>query len=267
MHEINTQSQLAGLKSWFKKYVQGFYSDDLIIQENIRLKEFHTLRVCEAILDIGGTLDLSNRDLCFAEISALLHDIGRFEQFRRYGTFSDFRSEDHADLGVKVIQESRILVAFDPNIAEMIIRLVGFHNKATLPEGEDKRFIFFLKLLRDADKADIWRVVTEYYQNAGHKRNQAIELELSDNQKVSEPVYEALMNRRVVDMSGLKTINDFKMLQMGWIYDLHFPRTFEIVRENRYLEKIRDSISGDSERIEEIYTRTRSYLKYKCPSI
>ncbi|MBL7226115.1 MAG: HD domain-containing protein [Desulfobacteraceae bacterium] len=43
------------------------------------LKADHTSRVCEAIVNIGRSLDLSREDLCLAEAAALLHDIGRFE--------------------------------------------------------------------------------------------------------------------------------------------------------------------------------------------
>jgi len=195
-----------------------------------------------------------------AEASGLLHDIGRFEQYRRYKTFFDFRSEDHAALGVKVIQTNRVLNGLEPATADMIVRLVGYHNRAALPVGEEKRCLFFLKLLRDADKIDIWRVVTEYYQNAENNRNHSIELDLPDIDQVSDPVYETLMNGKLVQMADLKTLNDFKLLQIGWIYDVNFPRTFQIVRENEYLETIRDALPQGSVRVAEIYERAHGYL-------
>lgn len=260
MYETTNKTLLTGIKAWFKDYVKEFYSGDPDVQENIHLKEMHTIRVCEAILEIGNSLGLSEQDISLAELSALLHDIGRFEQYKKYGTFSDFRSENHAELGAKVIRDSEILKDMEPDISEMIIRLVRFHNCAVLPKGEDDRFIFFLKLLRDADKIDIWKVVTEYYEKSGQKRNPSIELDLSNNPEITEPVCQALMNRHVVNMSKLKTLNDFKMLQIGWVYDLNFPRTFEMVRENRFLERIRASMPLDSAEINSIYTRVHAYL-------
>ena len=44
-----------------------------------------------------------------ARAAALLHDAGRFQQYAEYKTFSDALSEDHAELGVKVIQNSGLL--------------------------------------------------------------------------------------------------------------------------------------------------------------
>jgi len=225
------------------------------------LKAEHTRRVCEAIVNIGASLDLSREDLCIAEVCALLHDIGRFEQYKRYRTFSDYKSEDHAALGAKIIRANRAMQHLEPAVADIVVRVVRYHNRAALPVGEEKRCLFFLKMLRDADKIDIWRVVTEYYQNAGNNRNRTIELGLPDIDRVSDPVYESLMSGKIVQMADLKTFNDFKLLQIGWVYDINFPRTFQIVREKGYLEIIRDALPRNSARAAEIYERARAHLE------
>ncbi|MBN2062538.1 MAG: HD domain-containing protein [Deltaproteobacteria bacterium] len=258
---MNPQFVIRRLKNWFEAYVKGFYSDDPFIQKNMDLKAEHTLRVCEAILDIGRTLNLSSEDLCLAEVSALLHDIGRFEQFERYRTFSDYRSEDHAALGVKVIEGHHVLQDLEPDMANIILRAVEYHNRAALPEGEDDRALFFMKLLRDADKIDILRVVTDYYQNGGPDRNPSIELGLPDIDKVTDSVCSVLLRGKTAQMSKLKTLNDFKLLQIGWVYDMNFPRSFQIVRERRYLEKILDTISLRSDLVMEVYNRASAYLE------
>jgi putative nucleotidyltransferase with HDIG domain len=261
--EVNPQSLLPGLRAWFEHYVRGFASKDPRVWENMDLKAEHTQGVCEAILDIGESLDLSREDLCIAEACALLHDIGRFEQYRQYGTFSDNRSEDHAALGAKIIEENGVLQGFEPAVADMIIRVVRCHNRALLPVKEDARCLFFLKLLRDADKVDIWRVVLDYYHRAGNNRNQTIELDLPDTNRISDPVYSSLMKGEPANMADLKSLNDFKLLQIGWVYDLNFPRTFQIVRQKRYLEGIRDALPQTCSRATEIYERARAYLERK----
>ncbi|PKN62500.1 MAG: hypothetical protein CVU57_23970 [Deltaproteobacteria bacterium HGW-Deltaproteobacteria-15] len=55
-------------------------------------------------------------------------------------------------------------------------------------------------------------------------------------------------------------MHDFKLLQIGWIYDVNFPRTFQVVREKRYLEKIRDALPR-SRRISEAYKLARVHLE------
>ena len=42
-----------------------------------------------------------------AEAVALLHDVGRFEQYKRYGTFNDRKSVNHAALGVEIMKKNR----------------------------------------------------------------------------------------------------------------------------------------------------------------
>jgi len=262
---MDIQTALTRLTAWFDEYVDQFASNDPRIQENMDMKEGHTRRVCAAILDIGASLNLSAEDLCTAEATAWLHDIGRFEQYTRYGTFMDHRSEDHAALGVRVIRETRILERIGAFDQELILQVVGAHNRAAIPPEADERARFFLKLLRDADKVDIWHVVTAYYQDPDQRRNHALELDLPDSPHISKPVYEALMKGELVKMADLKTVDDFKLLQMGWIYDANFPRTFQIVREKGYLEIIRDALSVRSAPATDVYARARAYLDRHCP--
>lgn len=264
MPGMNSQFMLTKLKSRFENYVSRFSSDDPAVKENFDLKAEHTRRVCEATVDIGGSVGLSTEALCIAEACGLLHDIGRFEQYSRYRTFSDNRSEDHAALGVEIIQSSRIMDGIDPAVADLVVWVVKYHNAAGLPVEAEESRLFFLKLLRDADKLDIWRVVTGYYQHAGNNRNRAIELDLPDTELISSSVYDSLMEGKVVQMIDLKTLTDFKLLQIGWIYDINFRRTFQIVRETGYLEIIRDALPGKSPCGEEIYERARAYLEMKA---
>jgi putative nucleotidyltransferase with HDIG domain len=107
-----SKKSLNELKAWFSNYVRTFYDENPEVQQNIVLKEEHTLRVCSEIVAIGQDLELNQNELRLAEIIALLHDIGRFEQYRNYGTFSDSRSENHAELGVKIIEREDLLIRY-----------------------------------------------------------------------------------------------------------------------------------------------------------
>lgn len=252
------------LKSWFTDYVKTFRSPDPEYQRNIDLKEIHSRRVCLEILDIGKSLDLDQESLYLAEVMAFFHDIGRFEQYAHYGTFSDLRSENHALLGVKVLQKRGILEGLKESIRELILVVISYHNLEYLPDGGSKKTRFFVKLLRDADKLDIWRVVTDYYHNIKEDRNDTIGLDLPDTPEISEDVYSALVNKRIASISSLKTLNDFKLLQMGWVFDVNFFRTFQCIAERGYLEMIRD-VLPQSKEVSEVYSLAQSYLRAKCP--
>jgi len=231
-------------------------------QENIILKEKHTIQVCKEILKIGEQLGLNDNELRLAEIIALFHDVGRFEQYARYKTFVDRESEDHAELGVKILEENRVLNRFDESMQSLILRTILYHNRAALPEEDTDTCLFFSRLLRDADKLDIWRVVTDYYNQKNGKSNGAIELGLPDTAGFSDEVYQDLLNMRIVDIKHLKNLNDFKLLQIGWIFDINFAPTFQSIKTRHYLEMIRQ-VLPESEKIDKIFAVIQSYLSEK----
>jgi putative nucleotidyltransferase with HDIG domain len=260
------QETVSTLRTWFSDYVETFRSGDQEQDRNIDLKDEHTRRVCTEILDIGRSLRLNLEDLFLAELTALFHDVGRFEQYARYGTFSDHKSEDHAKLGVKILRKYDVLKGLDPSTRELILKVISYHNRVEIPEGETEACVFFAKLLRDADKLDIWRVVTDYYRQVDGLRNGTIELGLPDGPEISDEVCADLKAGRIVRMRSMKTLNDFKLLQMAWIYDVNFPRTFEILRERGYMEMIRDALP-QSEKVAEMYATIRSYLEERIRRI
>jgi putative nucleotidyltransferase with HDIG domain len=247
-----SETGLNTIKDWFSGYVETFKQGKEEIQENIRLKEDHTMRVCKEILTVGRKLGLNNDELRLAEIVALLHDVGRFEQYARYGTFNDGKSENHAELGIRVMEKEGVLDHLDNSVKELVVKSIRYHNHVSLPENEDETCLFYARLLRDADKLDIWKIVTEYYHRADGKRNTGLELELPDTPGFSEGVGEDLKNKRSVHFKNIRNLNDFKLLQAGWVFDINYKPSLDLVRERRYLEKIRAALP-QSKAIDDIY--------------
>lgn len=256
-------TQLRELKRWFRTYSRSFAMRDPDDQRNLDLKTDHTRRVCEAILDIGRSLRLNADDLRLAEAAALLHDAGRFEQYRRYHTFMDSKSEDHAELGVRVLEDHGVLDSLNREEARILRSAVRVHNRLAIPKNMDETCLLFSRLLRDADKVDVYKVVTDYYRIAHESPNETIQLDLPDVPEISESVVRDIRNRHVVLKEHLRTLNDFKLLQMGWIYDIYFPRTFQIVRERRYLDLILRSMP-DRKEIRGLGGRLRADLDRFC---
>lgn len=230
------ETDLLWIKHWFDGYVHQFYTGDEQFDSAISLKEKHTKNVAIEILDIACSLDFNAEQCYLAEIIALLHDIGRFEQYARYHTYSDRMSEDHAKLGIEVIRKTGVLNRFSTQMQNLIESVVTHHNQATLPQSKDLLFLIMLKLLRDADKIDILQVVTEHY--LGFSRNNVINLGLPDSADVSDAIVQCVMNRKIANVKDLKTRNDFKLLQISWIFDLNYHKTYRIFENRRYLDKL-----------------------------
>ena len=91
------------------------------------------------------------------------------------------------------------------------------------------------------------------------KRNVAIELGLPDTPGVSGEVYKSLMRKEIVNASHLNNLNDFKLLQVGWIYSINFPPTFDRIKERKYLEIIRNYLPR-TEEIDKIFSVVQTHL-------
>ncbi len=242
------------LSRWFRGYVKTFKSGDPDEERNIVLKEEHTGRVLREIREIGGALGLDDEDLRLAGAMALFHDLGRFSQYALYGTFSDRRSCDHAALSVKVLLENGVLDDLDPSERDLILKAISYHNRAALPEGESKRCLLFSKLLRDADKLDIWAVLLDYYQRRETEgyRNEPLELDLPDAPGISEEVRRDILAGEIVKSKNLRSLNDFKLLQASWVFDINFWPALAAVRDRGYLERMREHLPA-SEEVDRIF--------------
>lgn len=258
------------IQQWMQNYINAFMNGDPEHNRNIKLKDEHSKRVCGEIHSLGTELRLHRRDLELAEVMGLLHDIGRFEQYARYHTFSDSRSEDHAALGVQVIEQHKLLDDYSTADRRLILTAIAHHNRAHIPADQLPRQRWFTCLLRDADKLDIWKVVTDHYEGSagaektGKAGNGAVELGLPDTPGVSNGVYRDLMQRRVVEFSHMHNLNDFKLLQMGWVFDLNFNPSIRRVYARGYLDRIR-AVLPDDPKVDEIYSSVIIFMKNALP--
>lgn len=151
----------------FERYVRGFDFQN----PQIALKYEHTLNVANLCAEVARGIGLGSDDVDLAWLCGLLHDIGRFEQLRIWGTFRDSESISHAKLGLAVLEGDELpgadlrsrrgmLSEFtdDPRWASIVRRAVGLHSDLRLPGGLDPRTRLLCEILRDADKIDIIRV-------------------------------------------------------------------------------------------------------------
>lgn len=248
------------IKKWFSDYVKTFAASDREMQGNFDLKEQHTYRVCEEMAGIASTL-LIDKDLrILAQIVALLHDVGRFEQYARYRTFVDKKSENHAELGLKIIEKYSVLNGLAADYQQLVKCAVCNHNRAEIPEEIDGAALMLSRLIRDADKLDIWKIVCEYYNKNGGGRNKAIELDLPDESTISEPVFKDVLAGRIVRNTELKSLNDFKLLQLAWVFDLNFGYSLEQFRNRGYLQVIAGKLT-DREKSEQIVFEINKFVE------
>ena len=232
MSDYNYYNQL------FDEYTDQFLKDTKEnTWQNIRLKIVHSKNVEKNCNDIAKSEKLDNESTFTAKLCGLFHDIGRFEQYTKYHTFRDDNSVYHGQLGVEVLNETGFLKDLPEKTTQIILKSTYNHGLIQIPEETKGETLYFSKLTRDADKTDIYRIVSEYYHQSG-PRNIALEYGLEDTPVISENIMEDFMNGKLISKSSLKTLNDFKTMQLSWIFDINFNYTKEMILKNRYLDSI-----------------------------
>lgn len=230
------KTQLDALFAWFDSYVEPFLTTDVEGIKNIQLKIEHTRKVCEAMTLLSDGEKLSEGEARIALAVALLHDIGRFPQYRRWRTFRDSESDNHARLAVDVMREENILADIAASEQVLIEEAVRFHNLLKPPAQVQSPTRQYINLIRDADKLDIWRVFVELLAQPPEERASAATLGLPELPgTVSEQCVAALNSGSIVPLDTITCFNDFKMLQISWVYDLTYDTSRRILRERCYI--------------------------------
>lgn len=243
---------LSSCHAWFNDYTRCFHSSDPKLEKNIDLKLKHTARVCDNISRIAKSLQLGQEDLALAEVLALLHDVGRFEQLKDYGSFDDRITTDHAALGLKVLNRAGILCSLPKNERRLIRRAIWLHNKYEIPETESPRCLLFSRLIRDADKLDILGLIVEHFETRSQNPNPALDFGLENCPGYSKEAILDILKGRMVKIAALKNQNDMRLMYLSWVFDIYFPVTLSCIEERGYLKKLVDCLPQDSEIVEAV---------------
>jgi hypothetical protein len=249
------EGQCHYIRNIFKEYTARFMSDEPLYNKYMELKRYHTARVCENIIEIGRSLNMDQEELNFVEILAWLHDIGRFEQYHKYRTFDDSVSENHAVIGLRVIEQEKILDNFPTEHQEVLTRAILNHNLRSVPENEPEKIDFYSRIIRDADKLDIWRISIE--MNITYKLQ---EEKLSDVYIVPQSFINSFRNKQTLLMEHASTLYDNTLFKLSWIFDLNFSRSFELFIERKIGQDLFKKIPHSNE-LESIRKMIGEYIE------
>jgi hypothetical protein len=205
-------------------------------REHIVLKRDHSLRVHALATKIVARESIAPAAPYLA--AALVHDIGRFSQFERFGTYRDDKSVDHGEEGADFLRGSEYLTAFEPQVQDCIIEAVRLHNKREIPSGLDPLTRSLCIVVRDADKLDIVPVVLSRLDASGPK-DAVVTLGLLDEPGAwTESVAEAVASGESPSYGDLRYINDFKLLLASWGPSLVHGASRRIFARRGYLNRL-----------------------------
>jgi len=249
-------------KRKFDEYFNSFKELSEEQQMNFTIKRDHSFRVAENALYLAEKLDLSEGDTYLAFFIGLFHDIGRFKQLTEFDTFDDSISVDHAEYSKRVLEEGDFLEHLDESQAELVLLAILNHNKRELPKKLSDKEVLFSQLIRDADKLDILKVLTDYYSNPRAIANHTLTWEKPSGGAISKDVSKQILSGTIVSKEKIENQLDIKVMQLSWVYDINFKPSFELIMKNRFLEKIYNSLPKNDNVIE-IYRKVKVYAENK----
>lgn len=226
------------VETWINDYVKKTIEEDDKNRYNYELKLEHTYRVRDNIVKLGRSISLDKNEMKICELIGLLHDIGRFKQYREFKTFSDSISGSHAIFSVQMIDDYKLLHGMKDTEKEIIIKSIEYHNYFLLPEKETDIVLKFSRLIRDADKLDAFYLETKEDEYRKYDLS-----ELSESREYSQEVIEDLINMRQVNFSNFKYKYDRRLGILGLIFNLYYRESFVIVQKNKYIERLIKPIS------------------------
>ncbi|MDY5181021.1 HD domain-containing protein [Butyribacter sp.] len=259
------------VKNVFKKYTDNYDTSD----EKIKLKVDHTYRVAALSERIARSLGLGDDDTNLAWLIGMLHDIGRFEQLKNYGTFSDAESIDHAHYGVELLFEGGFIEKFvgenaakdlkgtkdlkeiavkseneekeTKEISELDILRTAIwnHSAYRVEEGLTDRVKMFCNIIRDADKIDILKVNYDVTLEVIYD----VTTEELKNSGVTDEVMKAFMEHHAVLRSLKKTPIDNLVGHAALVFELVYNESFKIVKEQGYIEKMLSYVSDNQDTV------------------
>lgn len=215
----------------FEKYLDGYDRCD----GKVKLKITHTYGVVAQSTALAKRMGLGEEDAQLARMIALLHDIGRFEQLKRFDSFLP-ETMDHAAYGAELLFEDGMIRKFLPEDTwDGIIRTaIEKHSDYVLEGVEDPRTLLHARLIRDADKLDNCRVKLEdpLETFAGGTAEEI------GAQKISPKVKADVLAGKCIRSSDRVTLMDFWVSYVAYFYDLNFRESLDIVEEQDYVRRI-----------------------------
>lgn len=245
------------VRKTFADYTANYNAQD----EKIKLKINHTYRVAGLCDRIADSIGLVGEDRDIAWLLGMLHDVGRFEQIRRYHTFNDANSIDHAKLGADLLFNDGLMEEYVPGLLEQAERdlvelAIRQHNTYRLPETLTEREATFCKLIRDADKIDIFKVnidtpMEEIYD---------VTTEEIKNGQITDEVLAAFDEEHCILKSIRKSAVDHLVGHISLAYELEFPISLKLAVDQGYIMQMMN-FKSDNEKTNQQMEHIRDHMK------
>lgn len=228
----------------FDKYVQLYDLNNY----NLKSKYNHSYRVMNLNKKYAKLLNFNQEDVSIATAIGLLHDIGRFEQYKQFESFDDSKTIDHADYSIKMLFDKNHIEKFkiDKNYYDIIKFAIQNHNKISIQNTNNPQKLMHAKLIRDTDKIDITYIFAHEVKH----------LDTSDT--ISKDVLDDIRNHRIVNRKHCQNRNDNLSVYFAFAFDINFDECLPELKNN--IDLLYQKITN-KKLFEEIYNIIINYIE------
>ena len=248
------------MKEAFENYVKKYNMKD----PDIEYKYKHSYRVMALAKDLAIKLELNEKDIELATIIGLYHDIGRFEEDKRFDSFGIHNNFDHGDYGRDVLLKENVIkdIPIENKYYKLIGKAVETHNKYAIEEGLDKKTNLHCKIIRDADKIDIiWSASKGIMtKKAFNEKAKAIEM----SEEVKKQFYN---NVQIIKRKKSKHSDANKVISLlALVYDINFDESIKYLVENKIIDNLYEFIE-DKEGYKKYFNHIKEYLEKRYKNV
>jgi hypothetical protein len=254
-----TGPQLQQIETRWRAYVDRFRRDGRLHPMQ-QLKLEHSVRVSADARAIAKGTGRPEGGQNLAEAVGLLHDTARFPQFEQYKTFSDTDSVDHGDLGFQTLEKEEMLCKLPGNLRKLILHSVRHHNKKDLPDTLTAPEETCLRIIRDADRLDIFFVCWDAVASGQIHEHPDIMMNVDFNGPPTDAVLDQFERGEAIDYRNLQSMADRFILLLNWMHDLSYAASKRLVRERGILDKFIDVLPAKTARLMTCFDETRAFL-------
>lgn len=146
-------------------------------------------------------------------------------------------------MGCKILFEDGLIRKFieDNQYDEVIKKSILNHNKSCIPDGLNEMEEKFSKVIRDADKTDIFYVLlTSKIESCYEKADVSKDL-------ISDEIYREFMEDRVINYKNRKSSADIWVSHNAFIFDFNYNFCLQKVKNEKYLERLLEKMNFTNE--------------------
>ena len=249
------------LEHRFLCYVDSYQTGDKF-DYGYLAKRDHTKRVHDNARQIALTDGVDDETLMIIEAAAILHDVGRFEEWKRYKSYKRKKDFDHAKEGAKLLHQGLIEVMIPETRVydEIIILAVNVHGDMVLPSNLNDKERLICEIIRDADRLDIFYLCTRdsdfdrmYNQEMGEKF-------------LTQCVKENFMEGNPINIFDLRNKLDVLALELGVMKQLTTTASRIVIVNSNLANRMVDVFKAklqyyDEKEVEWLRKEINKYLK------